>query len=263
MGSWKKAGGKSPEDRLDETAAFITAAMQRIERQSQAGRRLRKELRRPGQARPGPGIQAVAKRQGGRLAGRRRKLLAQGPRRSCRHRALHLLLRGPAPGRATTGARSCAPTTTPPPIPPIWPPPSTAPPSKPPNNPWTPSSWSPTAATTPPATRARAPPPSAMFPFTSSPSARVEMPRDAILHHVHAPRAVFKNDTAVIDAMITAYSCEGEQLQVQLPATASSWKNILLTSPPACTTAASVSNGKASLPAATPSRSGSSPSPRN
>ena len=43
-----------------------------------------------------------------------------------------------------------------------------------------------------------------------------EMPRDAILHHVHAPRAVFKNDTAVIDAMVTAYSCEGEQLQVEL-----------------------------------------------
>ena len=26
MGSWKKAAGNSPEDRLDETAAFITAA---------------------------------------------------------------------------------------------------------------------------------------------------------------------------------------------------------------------------------------------
>jgi hypothetical protein len=48
------------------------------------------------------------------------------------------------------------------------------------------------------------------------PIGAVEMPRDVILHHVHAPRAVFKNDTAVIDAMITAYSCEGEQLQVQL-----------------------------------------------
>ena len=35
MGSWKNAGGKSPEDRLDETAAFITAALQRLERQSQ------------------------------------------------------------------------------------------------------------------------------------------------------------------------------------------------------------------------------------
>jgi hypothetical protein len=42
------------------------------------------------------------------------------------------------------------------------------------------------------------------------------MPRDVILHHTHAPRAVFKNDTVVVDAMVTAYSCEGELLKVEL-----------------------------------------------
>ena len=48
------------------------------------------------------------------------------------------------------------------------------------------------------------------------PIGAVEMPRDVVLHHVHAPRAVFKNDTAIIDAMVTAYSCDGEQLVVEL-----------------------------------------------
>jgi len=44
----------------------------------------------------------------------------------------------------------------------------------------------------------------------------VEMPRDVILHHTHCPRAVFKNDTVVLDSMVTAYGCEGEQLRVEL-----------------------------------------------
>jgi len=48
------------------------------------------------------------------------------------------------------------------------------------------------------------------------PIGAVEMPRDVVLHHVHAPRAVFKNDIAVIEAMVTAYSCEGEQVVVEL-----------------------------------------------
>jgi len=48
------------------------------------------------------------------------------------------------------------------------------------------------------------------------PIGAVEMPRDVVLHHVHAPRAVFKNDEAVIEAMVTAYSCEGEQVVVEL-----------------------------------------------
>jgi len=43
-----------------------------------------------------------------------------------------------------------------------------------------------------------------------------EMPRDVILHHTHCPRTVFKNDTLILDAMVTAYGCEGEQLHVEL-----------------------------------------------
>jgi hypothetical protein len=48
------------------------------------------------------------------------------------------------------------------------------------------------------------------------PIGTTEMPRDVIVHHAHAPRAVFKEDTVVVDAMTTAYSCEGEQLKVEL-----------------------------------------------
>jgi hypothetical protein len=54
------------------------------------------------------------------------------------------------------------------------------------------------------------------LPLFIVPIGAVEMPRDAILHHLHAPRAVFKNDIAVIDAMVTAYSCDGEELRVEL-----------------------------------------------
>jgi hypothetical protein len=43
-----------------------------------------------------------------------------------------------------------------------------------------------------------------------------KMPRDVVLHHTHAPRAVFKNDSIVVDAMVTAYGCEGESLQIEL-----------------------------------------------
>jgi hypothetical protein len=48
------------------------------------------------------------------------------------------------------------------------------------------------------------------------PIGTLEVPRDVILHHTHCPRAVFKNDTVLVDAMVTAYGCEGEQLQVEL-----------------------------------------------
>lgn len=41
-------------------------------------------------------------------------------------------------------------------------------------------------------------------------------PRDVILHHIQCPRAAFKNDTVVVDAMVTAYYCQGEQVQVEL-----------------------------------------------
>jgi hypothetical protein len=42
------------------------------------------------------------------------------------------------------------------------------------------------------------------------------VPRDVILHHIQCPRAAFKNDTVVVDAMVTAYFCEGEQVRVEL-----------------------------------------------
>jgi len=43
-----------------------------------------------------------------------------------------------------------------------------------------------------------------------------KVPRDVVLHHTHAPRAVFKNDMILVDAMVTAYGCEGETLQIEL-----------------------------------------------
>jgi hypothetical protein len=42
------------------------------------------------------------------------------------------------------------------------------------------------------------------------------IPRDVILHHIQCPRAVFKNDNVVLDAMLTAYHCEGETVRVEL-----------------------------------------------
>jgi hypothetical protein len=42
------------------------------------------------------------------------------------------------------------------------------------------------------------------------------MPRDVILHHTQCPRTVFKNDNVMFDAMVTAYDCEGEQLHIEL-----------------------------------------------
>jgi hypothetical protein len=42
------------------------------------------------------------------------------------------------------------------------------------------------------------------------------MPRDVILHHAQCPRAAFKNDAVVVDAMVTAYDCQGEQLRIEL-----------------------------------------------
>jgi hypothetical protein len=48
------------------------------------------------------------------------------------------------------------------------------------------------------------------------PIGTTEMPRDVVLHHTHSPRAVFKNDTVVVDSMVTAYDCQGEQLRIDL-----------------------------------------------
>ena len=42
------------------------------------------------------------------------------------------------------------------------------------------------------------------------------IPRDVILHHIQCPRAAFKNDTVVVDAMVTAYYCQGEQIRVEM-----------------------------------------------
>jgi hypothetical protein len=42
------------------------------------------------------------------------------------------------------------------------------------------------------------------------------IPRDVVLHHIQCPRAVFKNDNVVLDAMVTAYYCQGEQVRVEL-----------------------------------------------
>jgi hypothetical protein len=42
------------------------------------------------------------------------------------------------------------------------------------------------------------------------------VPRDVILHHIQCPRAAFKNDTVMVDAMVTAYYCQGEQVRVEL-----------------------------------------------
>jgi len=53
-------------------------------------------------------------------------------------------------------------------------------------------------------------------PFYIVPIGDQQMPRDVILHHTHCPRTVFKNDTLILDAMVTAYDCDGEELHVDL-----------------------------------------------
>jgi len=63
MGSWKKAAGTSPEDRLDETAAFITAATNASSASSRA-LAAPYEKTPPARTRPAwPRIQTVAGRQ--------------------------------------------------------------------------------------------------------------------------------------------------------------------------------------------------------
>lgn len=42
------------------------------------------------------------------------------------------------------------------------------------------------------------------------------VPRDVILHHLQCPRAAFLNDAVVVEAMVTAYNCAGEQVRVEL-----------------------------------------------
>lgn len=42
------------------------------------------------------------------------------------------------------------------------------------------------------------------------------MTRDLVLHHTQAPRAVFRDDTMVVESMVTAYGCEGETIRFEL-----------------------------------------------
>jgi len=42
------------------------------------------------------------------------------------------------------------------------------------------------------------------------------VPRDVILHHIQCPKAVFQKDMVIVDAMVTAYYCQGEQVRVEL-----------------------------------------------
>lgn len=52
--------------------------------------------------------------------------------------------------------------------------------------------------------------------FQVVPIGNSRMQRDVILHHTHAPKAVLQNDQVVVDAMVTAYACPQEKLQVDL-----------------------------------------------
>ena len=124
MGSWRIAGAKSPEDRLDEAGAFLTAAMQRIERQSQGWPPPTKRIP-PARTNPdwpsNPSCREMTRWPDGWRVRKNpgSKMSPIMPASS----ATPFLLKF-CPWRATIGARSCAPTTTRPPVPPIWPPPS-------------------------------------------------------------------------------------------------------------------------------------------
>ena len=137
----KDSGGQSPEDRLDETGAFITAAIQRIERQShKLAAAYEKDA--AGQDEPALALESKMSRND-KVAGWLDAAENSWLKEVADHASIErytFCFRGAWPWPATIGARSCAPTTTRPPVPPIWPPPLTASPSTPPSNPWTPSS---------------------------------------------------------------------------------------------------------------------------
>ena len=216
MGSWNKPGDKSPDDRLDETAAFLTAAMQRIERQSQ-NLAAAYEKNSAGQDKPGLAIQSKLSRTdkvAGWLAAAENSWLQD----VADHAAIErYTFSGAVLPMAGNDWRQTLRAT---------------------NNPDA-GSTDLAAALNRAAQEAAKQPVDAVVMVTDGghnapgdpregaaalhdvplfivPVGAQVMPRDVILHHVHAPRAVFKNDTAVIDAMVTAYSCEGEQLQVEL-----------------------------------------------
>ncbi|MGA2541520.1 MAG: hypothetical protein ABSG78_08135 [Verrucomicrobiota bacterium] len=216
MGLWKKTGGKSPEDRLDETAAFITAAIQRIERQSHK-LAAAYEKNAAGQDKPGLALQSKMSRNDkvaswldaaenswlkdvADHAGIERYTFASDVLSLASNDWRQVLRTNNNPAANSTDlaaalnfvAQEAAK-----------------------------QSIDAVVMITDGGHNAPADPRQGAaalrdVPLFIVPIGAVEMPRDAILHHVHAPRAVFKNDTAVIDAMVTAYSCEGEQLQVEL-----------------------------------------------
>jgi len=216
MGSWQKTAGKSLQDRLDETAAFITAAIQRLERQSQK-LAAAYEKNSPAQDKPALALQSKMSRNDKvaswlddaenswlkdvadhaaierftfasdvlSLAGNDwRQVLRSNNNPAANSTDLAAALNFLAQQAAKQSVDAAVLITD-------------------------------GGHNTPADPRQGA---AALrdVPLFIVPIGAVEMPRDVILHHVHAPRAVFKNDTAVIDAMVTAYSCVGEQLQVEL-----------------------------------------------
>jgi hypothetical protein len=216
MGAWKNAGGKSPEDRLDEAGAFITAALQRIERQSQK-LAAAYEKDSAGQDKPGLALQSKLSRNDkvaawldeaenswlkdvADHAGIERYTFSSDvlPLAGTDWRQVLRSNNNPAAGSTDVAAalnRAAQEAAK--------------------------QSVDAVVMITDGGHNAPGDPREGAaalheVPLYIVPIGAEEMPRDAILHHVHAPRAVFKNDTAVIDAMVTAYSCEGEQLQVEL-----------------------------------------------
>jgi hypothetical protein len=217
MGAWKKTGGKSPEDRLDEAGAFITAALQRLERQSQ---KLAAGYEKNTAAQDKAGLAAQSKLSRNDKVAAWLNAAENSWLKDLADRAgiERYTFSGDVLSLASNDWRQVLRTN---------------------NNPAANSTDLAAALNfvaneqaakqsvdalvlitdgghnTPADPRQGA---AALHdvPLYIVPIGAVEMPRDAILHHVHAPRAVFKNDTAVIDAMITAYSCEGEQIQVEL-----------------------------------------------
>ncbi len=216
MGSWKDSGAKSPADRLDETAAFITAAIQRIERQSH---KLAAAYERDaaGQDKTGLALESKMSRND-KVAGWLDAAENSWLKQVADHASIErYTFASDVLALASNDWRQVLRTN---------------------NNPAANStdlaaalnfvaqqtakqSIDAVVLITDGGHNAPADPRQGAaalhdVPLYIVPIGAVEMPRDAILHHVHAPRAVFKNDTALIDAMVTAYSCEGEQLQVEL-----------------------------------------------
>ena len=216
MGSWKKAAGTSPEDRLDETAAFITAATQRVERQSRA-LAAAYEKDSAGQDKAGLARESKLSRDDKVttwLEAAEKSWLKDVTNHAAIERYTFSSYVLPLAG---SDWRKVLRTN---------------------NNPAA-NSTDLAAALNRAAQQAGKQSVDAVVMVTDGghntpanplqgaaalhdvplyivPIGSQVMPRDAILHHLQAPRAVFKDDTAVIDAMVTAYSCEGEQLQVQL-----------------------------------------------